>query len=635
MKDAVALISMPFAPASFPSLGISLLQAGLRREGVSCDLYYLNLRFAANVVSERCYEMAAWPQPTLYGDWIFAGDLFGELAGTEETYRKDILFSRLGGKIELRTLLEVVKARKQATAFLEDCLGAIDFSRYRIVGFSSTFEQSVASLALARRLKVKHPDTVIVLGGANCEAEMGIELHRQFQFIDYVCSGEGDYNFPELVKRVFRGQSSYGLDGIIARRNDETVVPPKSVSPIIDLDWLPIPNYDDYFAQLQSYGLEGRFELVPFESSRGCWWGATKHCTFCALNGTTMTYRSKSPGRVLEELAELSGKYGASFGCVDNILDLKYLDSVFPLIEAKKPNYRFHYETKVNLKKRHLKQLSDAGVKSLQPGIESLSSPILTLMEKGCTLLQNLQFLKWAKQYGIKVGWNLLYGFPGEDPNEYAKMVRLIPSLRHLDPPTFCDRVRVDRFSPYFTRWQEFGFRQMRPDRAYSYVYPFEQEVLQNLAYFFEFDHDLADSVESYAGDMVEATVAWQNSSRGANLIMQQSGCDLLLIDMREPGHTFTTRLQEPLSTVYRLCDEAMSAKRIRSLMSDPDGMSGQELEAALDSLVDRGLMAKDGLAYLSLAVPAEATLLGRREAGSQRDSARLSWQQRSAPASI
>ena len=51
------------------------------------------------------------------------------------------------------------------------------------------------------------------------------------------------------------------------------------------------------------------FDAIPlareplfFETSRGCWWGQIHHCLFCGLNGDTIAYRSKSPGRAVEEL---------------------------------------------------------------------------------------------------------------------------------------------------------------------------------------------------------------------------------------------------------------------------------------------------------------------------------------------
>ncbi len=40
--------------------------------------------------------------------------------------------------------------------------------------------------------------------------------------------------------------------------------------------------------------------FVPYETSRGCWWGQKKHCTFCGLNPLGMNYRAKSPERAVE-----------------------------------------------------------------------------------------------------------------------------------------------------------------------------------------------------------------------------------------------------------------------------------------------------------------------------------------------
>lgn len=446
---------------------------------------------------------------------------------------------------------------------------------------------------------------MIVFGGANCEAEMGIELHRQFGFVDYVCSGEGDVNFPELVRRIFRDQPAHGLDGIIARSNGETVVPPQLVAPVSDLDALPVPSYDDYFEQLRSYQLAGMFEPhIPLQTARGCWWGAKMHCTFCGLNGGTMAFRGKSPDRVFEEISTLAQRYGTKFAVVDNILNLQYLDTLFPRIISSRINCNFFFETKVNLKKRQLQLLSAAGVTSMQPGIESLSTPILHSMKKGCTLLQNLQFLKWAKQYGIKSAWNLLYGFPGEDPAEYRKMARLIPSLHHLQPPEACPRVQVVRFSPYFTRWQEYGLGPPRADRAYSYVYQLPQAALDNLAYVFEFDHPLAESVGDYAKECLDAVTDWRNSASIASLTMRASASDVLLLDRRKPGLAQEFMLHEPLSSIYRLCDEATGLSQILKSLPATHQMTGEELETALDSLVAKGLMVKEGTAYLSLAIP-------------------------------
>ena len=59
-------------------------------------------------------------------------------------------------------------------------------------------------------------------------------------------------------------------------------------------------------------------------------------------------------------------------------------------------------------------------------------------MRKGVSGLQNIQLLKWCKELGVKPKWNLLFGFPGEPADEYARMAELAPLLSHLPPPDNC-----------------------------------------------------------------------------------------------------------------------------------------------------------------------------------------------------
>ena len=111
-------------------------------------------------------------------------------------------------------------------------------------------------------------------------------------------------------------------------------------------------------------------------------------------------------------------------------------------------------------------------------------------MDKGCTALQNIQLLRWCQELGIEPAWNLLAGFPGEPPAEYERMARLVPLLTHLTPPCSCAQVRLDRFSPFHVRSEAYGFRRLRPARAYFFVFPLDRRDMERLAYFFDFDYE-------------------------------------------------------------------------------------------------------------------------------------------------
>jgi radical SAM superfamily enzyme YgiQ (UPF0313 family) len=180
-------------------------------------------------------------EESLAGEWVFRDEVFGKPTGKAEHYLEEIPLKKFSQFFSFESVMSLLKLREDAHAFIEDCLHSHDWSAYKIVGFTSTFQQNLASLALARRIKELHPSVLIAFGGSNCEGEMGVEIHRRFPFIDLVCSGEGDLNFPEFVERITAGESAAGidLDGIILRRNGETVIPRNIVCPLETLDSLP------------------------------------------------------------------------------------------------------------------------------------------------------------------------------------------------------------------------------------------------------------------------------------------------------------------------------------------------------------------------------------------------------------
>src|SRR5262249_53544738 len=147
----------------------------------------------------------------------------------------------------------------------------------------------------------------------------------------------------------------------------------------------------------------------------------------------------------------------------------------------------------------------------------SLSDHVLQRMRKGTTALRNIQLLKWCKEYNIAVDWNILYGFPGETREDYAAMLHLLPSIRFLQPPTACGPLRLDRFSPYYNAPAAFGFINVRPMAPYKYLYPFDDESLHRIAYYFDYDYEPGVDPTGYAALVVAYVEAWQREpERGA-----------------------------------------------------------------------------------------------------------------------
>jgi ribosomal peptide maturation radical SAM protein 1 len=586
-----------------PSFGLSLLKAELEREGLACDVHYLNLHFAEMLGSQRYNRIGDSTAEALMGEWVFAADLFGDRVASADEFFGKVLPPGVNVREEIADFL---LARDVASIYLEECERLVPWQDYALVGFTSMFQQNIASLALARRLKIAHPQLQIAFGGANCEGDMGLALHRLFPFIDYVCSGEGDIALPVLARRVAQGIPVGDIAGIIRREDDQTVAPSIPGAPVFDLDSLPEPDFDDFVDQRAAVKLEhlpGLCALI--ETSRGCWWGQKSHCTFCGLNGSTLQFRVKSPERAIEEFASLAERYQPEIiEAVDNILDMRYFRDVLPRLVEMDLGVRVFYETKANLRRDQVRLAREAGIEQIQPGIESLNTHVLKLMRKGVTALQNIQLLRWCAEYMIEPGWNLIAGFPSEHAADYARQAEIAPLLSHLNPPLGVAPLRLDRFSPLFMAPAENGLENVRPADAYGLIYPFAERDLADLAYYFTFDYSDGRDPNAYLTDLRREVEAWRAAAPHADLISLDLGEHLLIWDTRPVATRKEHRLWGVERAVYTACDSARTLAEIEAnlaqhAISDP-------IQPALNALIDAHLMLREDGRYLALAVPGE-----------------------------
>src|SRR5262249_22021301 len=132
------------------------------------------------------------------------------------------------------------------------------------------------------------------------------------------------------------------------------------------------------------------------------------------------------------------------------------------------------------------------------------------LMRKGVTAVQNIQLLKWCLELRIQPVWGLLWGFPNEDPRDYQEMVRLIPLITHLPPPSGFGRIRFDRFSPNYMEAEKFGFINVAAYPSYQYVYGLGNRQLADLAYFFCYDYADGRVPEEYTSGVAHKLSQWQ-----------------------------------------------------------------------------------------------------------------------------
>jgi ribosomal peptide maturation radical SAM protein 1 len=619
---------MPWARADTPSIQCGLLASVVREAGHDCAVHYLNVELAAVVGPETYTGIAEAGGERLhqFGEWLFSYAAFGDVRPEEDYHAEFPEVENIwrdvtgGGRQEISDLRREVLPR-----WLARCAEEADWASYDVVGFSSTFLQNTASLAMGRILKERFPELTVVYGGANFDGEMGEEYLRQLPWIDHVVTGEGDIAFPALLHRIAAGDSAgntagdstgsgagdtagdaAGVPGVRSRG----VTAPTGESPRTqDLDDLPVPEYSEYFASLHRHGEaavlgDAQVKLLV-EFSRGCWWGQKHHCTFCGLNALGMGFRPKSGARALAELESLLSRHPvAHVEAVDNILDMKHLSTLCTGLAARRWDVHIFYEVKANLTRVQLAVLKRAGIDRIQPGIESLSSHVLDLMRKGSTKLINIRLLKWAQYYGITVDWNILSGFPGETDVDYEEQARLVPMLHHLRPPACGGVIWLERFSPYFTD-SSLGLSDVRPRSCYEFVYP---DTLDHSKIAYYFDYEAADVASQSARDELYSAVGdWRAKWREEppTLVYRRLPARLEVVD-RRTGEERRTVFEGWRAEAYEACgDTAHSAKRLhQDLLDTGADVALDGVTSFLDECCADGLMVSEDGKYLALALP-------------------------------
>jgi magnesium-protoporphyrin IX monomethyl ester (oxidative) cyclase len=584
--EPVVLVCAPFFSVVRPALGVSLLKAALEERSIDSRVEYLNLRFADRIGVDFHESAATGVANTLLvGEWIFSP----MVNGTRKPALEESYLATLRTLYSDHHLAALESIRNAARSFIDEEANRLLEGDPAIIGFSTSFQQNCASIALAMAVKELRPEVTICFGGANCEGPMGQALLDSYPAIDFVFSGEADHTFPRLVGEVLRG----------AKPARTTIT---SGGLVNELDALPPPDFADYFETLDAGTFRERIRpALVYESSRGCWWGAKKHCRFCGLNGNQMVYRAKSARRVIDELDGLAGRYDVSqFLAADNIMDMKHVTTVFGALGEKSRDYRFFCEVKANLTRAQLEQISSGGVTWIQPGIESLDDALLREMEKGVTALQNICLLRNCTELGMRAIWTILYGFPGESPEQYERVKNLVPLIEHLDPPGGCVPIRLDRFSPYYERASDFGFEDVRPVPAYGGIYALDPDVLSRLAYFFEGSSSRGDA-RGFTGDLEGAVDDWNRK------FFSPRAEPPLLVATRDLVGTLVEDTRSAAVQRWRYLDDEETAM----LDSFREPRKRIERNAAFDALVDLRYILIDGDRALSLVVESGPRMSG------------------------
>ncbi len=269
-------------------------------------------------------------------------------------------------------------------------------------------------------------DIPVVAGGPHVSAIRSEIMENAY--IDFAIKDEGEYPLLMLIEGM--GNISCGFDrinGLIWRKGKEVFENPDA--PYIEnLDALPFPDYEAF--NIKRYPCY-KGKTLPLITSRGCPFG----CNYCSVRlSMGQRFRARSAENVFAEIQRLYGQGWRSFDINDDCfsLDKQRAEKICDLIIQDKLDIRFQLYNGIRadtVNPNLLRKMKRAGCYFISYGCEAGNNRILKLINKGITLEQVRDAVKWTNEAGIHNSVNFIIGHKEETQKDALDTINFAASL--------------------------------------------------------------------------------------------------------------------------------------------------------------------------------------------------------------
>jgi len=270
----------------------------------------------------------------------------------------------------------------------------------------------------------------VILCGADASDRPEIYLAHG---ADYVIQGEGEETLSRLLD-VMEGRQQEPVDSItgLVWRDPSGSVRRNPPGPgIADLDELVFPAWDlvDVSQYRQRWTARHGYFSMNMVTTRGCPYG----CNWCAKPIWGRRYSARTPANVVAELEWLKESYRPDhIWFADDIFGLTpgWIESFGGLARERNAAVPFKCQMRADLVTPPVAEgLRSARCDTVWLGAESGSQKVLDAMEKGMTVGHIRQARRLLGDAGIKVGFFIQFGYPGETRADIRMTLDLIRDL--------------------------------------------------------------------------------------------------------------------------------------------------------------------------------------------------------------
>jgi len=299
-----------------------------------------------------------------------------------------------------------------------------------IIGFSTYVWNAEISREVAKRIKKKNPNKLIVFGGPQVPDQPKDFLQAN-KFIDVVVHNEGEKTFYNLIQ-IYPKKDWDHLTGISYLKGKDELHKSMPTPRMRDLEELPSPFFNGLFDKLIKNNPSEKW-IGLWESNRGC----PFQCTFCDWGSATASKVTKfEETRLFKEIDWFAkNKIEYIFVCDANFgiqkRDVQLAEYVADT--RKKTGYPHGFSvqnTKNATERAYLTQkiLADAGLnKGVALSMQSLDQDTLKNIKRDNISLDT--YLELARRFTIdkvETYSDLILGLPGETYESFCKGVDLL-----------------------------------------------------------------------------------------------------------------------------------------------------------------------------------------------------------------
>jgi len=301
------------------------------------------------------------------------------------------------------------------------------------------------TVQIARAVKAWNPHFPVILGGWH--PSLLPDQTLEADCVDIVVRGQGEDALLEVVERLEAGAPLDDVQGVGFKRDEAMVFTPiRSLRP---LDELPPKAY--HLADFDAYErLCGR-RWAMYTSSLAC----PFNCAYCTNAGVYGRKWNALPAeQVVEETFDLATRYRLEMLWIVDDNFLVDIDRALKIAEGLVrvgARFRWSIQATTNLTSRltedNLRLLHRAGLHQVCQGVDSASPKILKLMNKTFQDFESIYLsAERCLKAGVRPSFNIIFGYPGEGPEERQATLRFIMDVCQRFPGS---EFWTNIFTPY------------------------------------------------------------------------------------------------------------------------------------------------------------------------------------------